>query len=654
MTILDIYHDIMGGFANYEPRKAQELMVERVSNTLDEYNTLVVEAGTGSGKSFGYLIPALFQKRKPIVISTGTIALQEQLLHKDIPFLAEAAGLDEMKVRLVKGRGNYLCIQKLLDLEREIKGVGPELLHIQYLKGELDRGWDGDAANLDIAVPRELWEEVKSDTEDCLGHRCQFFKENPYRQAREDLDKADIIISNHALYLQDLVNGQTLLPSHDIVIFDEAHHLKHYALSALTGRIGKYATTKLLRKINRRLMKVPDAFLQQIHETEAGMLEWLFRADANTFRLKPDEMFFSLVTLHKEVLTELNHWLGAVKVDQLPLVENDIEADRASVQKNKLINQLQGLLVRWEYFLSENPFEDQRVNWVTVDKNRLYYELKSTPLNVADTLAETLWPEKSAILTSATLSVNRSLQFFKADLGLASPTGSMAPQEQANESSTAASDLILPSPFNYQEQCVLYVPNKMPEPNDPAFAIAVAQQVEEILPLTQGRAFVLFTSYSNMQAVSQALIPNLPYPCKVQGDLPRNKLIDWFKTTDQSVLFATATFWEGIDIPGEALSCVIMDKIPFASPEDPVNQATTDYLKAQGRDWFSEYVLPQAVIRLKQGFGRLIRSQEDTGLVAILDPRLRTKGYGKRIINSLPKVKVIDTLEAYQPVTVQS
>ncbi|HEY9687764.1 MAG TPA: helicase C-terminal domain-containing protein [Coleofasciculaceae cyanobacterium] len=640
MDILPKYFEILQQFSRYERREAQERMVDRVSECLSTKKNLVVEAGTGSGKSFGYLIPALFferpevnGKKRPIVISTATIALQEQLLEKDIPFLAQASGLENLKVRLVKGRGNYLCIQKLTELERQLKPGSTELLHLNYLKSELQQGWDGDFATLELAIPPALWREIASDTEDCLGRRCRFYDQNPFRQAREDLDEADILIANHALYLQDLAAGQSTLPAHDIVIFDEAHQLKQYALSAFTVRISKFATQKLLTKIHRRLQPLPEHFHHLIGDSEAALFEWLFRqsskgansqASQAVFRLYPDELFIYLIKKQIQVLQDLELWLAAMDVNQLHIVESDLDLDRAKVQREKLVSQLQGLIARWEFFLDDDPFSRQRVNWVEVDRDKLYYELKSTPLNISELLRTHLWGEKTAILTSATLAVNNNLDFVQRDLGI-----------------DEAADQVLPSPFRYDEQCVLYLPTGLPDPNSEEFILSITDEIENILFLSQGRAFVLFTSNSAMQRVSSALISRLPFPCKVQGDLPRNRLIEWFKETPNSVIFATSTFWEGIDIPGESLSCVIMDKIPFAPPGDPVNQAMTDYIKAQGKDWFSGYVLPQAVIKLKQGFGRLIRTRTDRGIVAILDPRIRQKGYGQIIQRSLPQVQVV-------------
>ncbi len=645
MDILQSYFEILSHFPGYERRKTQETMVASVWEAMTIGESTVIEAGTGSGKSFGYLIPALLQSRRPVVISTGTIALQEQLLNKDIPFLGQSDGLKillenpDINVKMVKGRRNYLCLQKMTEFERDLKVDSREMMHLDRIKsqlGDTEHPWDGDRHTLDFSVPQALWENIQSETEDCLNRKCRFYQENPYRAAREDLDKADIIIANHALYLQDVMSGQSMLPPHDIVVFDEAHNLKRYALNAFTGRIGKFATTKLLQKIQRRLKAIPEEYMREITITESAILHWLLQhyssVNRGAFRLVPDSAFLEAVQGHMDILHEIYHWLTGLQVTQLALVETDLDKDKAKVQRDKLLKQLEGLMGRWEHFLYENPFDHDRVNWVEINKERLYFELKSTPLNVSQIMGEQLWPEKVAILTSATLSISNSLNFVKQELGLPESTR----------------ELLLPSPFDYENQCTLYIPDTMPDPNSEAFIGACAEQIEALLHKTQGRGFVLFTSRGNMLKIAEILIPKLPYPCRTQGDMPRNRLIEWFKQTKNSVLFATATFWEGIDIPGEALSCVIMDKIPFLPPDDPVNQATVEYLKRRGDDWFGGFVLPQATIRLKQGFGRLIRSQTDHGIVAILDPRIRTKGYGRRIKSSLPKVQIVGKLDAIE------
>lgn len=620
---MDTYNQILEQFPKAERRLSQEKMVQSAYAAFEEGRSLVVEAGTGSGKSFGYLIPALLQEKRPVVVSTATIALQEQLVNKDIPFLQEAMGIKNLNVKLVKGRGNYICIQKLLEAETQVKPTGPDILHLNYLKSELSDGWSGDMGELDMAVPGNIWGEVRSETDDCLGAKCKFFKENPYKMAREDLDKADIIVTNHALYFQDVMAGNTLLPAHDIVIFDEAHQLKSYGLNAFTARIGRYATNKLLQKIQRRIRPVPEELVDLIQDADAALLDWLFRNKQQVFRLQPDEFLENLVNRHLYGLKEIEAWLASVTPRDLEIVK-DRDIDEMTTKKNNLVQQLKNLIARWEFFLESSMNQGNRVNWVELNFNKLYYELKSTPLSIANELRDNLWPEKSSLLTSATLAVNNSLSYIKSELGL-----------------DVAEEAILPSPFNYNDQAVLYLPQGMPDPNTDDFPRVIGEEVEALLNKSKGRSLVLFTSYSNMQRVSDAVIPRVSFPCKVQGELPRHKLIDWFKETDSAVIFATATFWEGVDIPGDSLTSVIMDKIPFASPNDPVSQAWIEHLKKHGQDWFTGYMLPSAVIRLKQGFGRLIRTSSDRGMVSILDPRLQTKGYGRTIIRSLPNVPVV-------------
>jgi ATP-dependent DNA helicase DinG len=628
-AIKDKYLEIAGQLPGYEPRPIQEAMVTRAYEALQTQKTVVIEAGTGAGKSFGYLIPALISHHRPIVISTGTIALQEQLMEKDIPFVAKAAGMEDLKIKLVKGRRNYLCIQKMQEFEKTLGRDASERLYLNVLKSAFQAGWDGDRASLDMEIPREIWEEIQSDSEDCLGKKCTYYNENPYRQAREDLNEADILVVNHALYLQDLISGQALLPPHEVVIVDEAHHFKSFALRAFTARIGKFATHKLLRKIHRRLEPVPEDFQHAIYQTEAEILQWLFRVEKPTFKIYPDDRFLQLIAQQIMVLTELRNWLSCYNIAQMTLLETELDKDRASVQREKLLAQLDNLTGRWEFFLEDSGLD--RVNWAEVSTERLYYEIKSTPLNISEQLTNALWNEKSGVLTSATLSTNQNLVNFRKDLGIP-----VTPDSQ---------DLILESPFQFLTQCDLYLPQGMPDPNDEMFQPAVIAEIVKLLLHSNGRAFVLFTSYAAMQRVSAAVIPQVPFPCKMQGDMPKNRLIEWFKTSTNSVLFATATFWEGIDIPGEALSCVIIDRIPFSTPDEPVHSAMIDRLKRLGEDWFNGYVLPEATIRLKQGFGRLIRSKTDRGIVAILDPRLRTKGYGQKIVRSLPKARVINTLD---------
>jgi ATP-dependent DNA helicase DinG len=604
---------------------------------------LLVEAGTGAGKSFGYLLPLILEAPKPVVVSTGTIALQEQLLLRDLPFLLAATGREDMKIALAKGRGNYLCIQKLVEMGSQLVGNDARIHPwLGQLSEALDEGWTGDVAALEFAPPDDLWHELQASADDCLGRRCQFFSRNPFQKAREQLAQADIIVTNHALYLHDRMGPQAVFPSHAWVVFDEAHRLGPYALNAQTQRIPKHATVQLVQRISRRLAPVPDTLTLACYDVEAALMRWLFaqRSLASearaTFRLHPDATWFALIERQLETLGAMQQWLAAMALPgsgqpqqtRLDLPGQALDENTAEGLRLKLGEALQTLIDRWAFFGSAHAMAyPTRVNWVEIHPERLLYELRSTPLDIDQRLKTTLWSQQQAVLTSATLATP-SMAAFQQSLGLA----------------TDAPAVQLPSPFDYTRQCCLYLPTGMPEPNDPTWLIAVAHQAEALLRLSQGRAFVLCSSYYIMRQLGAALRERLPYPAKLQGERSKKALLAWFQETPNSVLFATASFWEGIDVPGEALSLVILDKIPFAAPDDPLQQATVDYLKQQGRDWFTEHTLPQAILRLKQGFGRLIRRRSDTGIVALLDPRVRGKGYGKRVLKSLPTCPTFATL----------
>ncbi|HEY9721798.1 MAG TPA: helicase C-terminal domain-containing protein, partial [Oscillatoriaceae cyanobacterium] len=592
--------------------------------TIDRGGQAIVEAGTGSGKSFGYLLPVLFAGKRT-VISTGTIQLQEQLLEKDLPFLLEASG-SPLTIALAKGRANYLCRQKLWEADRQIGPGDP-------LRRELDAilrerpNWDGDLATLPFAPSPRFWSEIASTSDDCLGNQCEFYDQNPFRMARVKLGKAEIIVANHALYMVDLASGGGILPEHDLVIFDEAHHLPRVAGQAFTASIGRYALTKLLQKIRRRWQPPPDGISFQLVGAESRLAEWLWRHDRPQFRLYPDSDFFDIAEAMLEGLNELRVWLENGPVDGMLFDDAEVKA-KAPLHRPKLAQQLSNLIARWEFFANcADVSGTERVNWAELDRETGYFELKSAPLDVSRELAQLLWNDRTAILTSATLSAGEDFSYFRSQLGLGPQTA----------------ELSLPSPFDYESQARLYLPS-LPEPNDPRFEQASHAAIEAILQASRGRAFALFTSNRAMKAAYAALAPKLPYPCKQQGDLPRTRLVEWFKETGNAVLFATSSFWEGVDVPGDALSCVIIDRLPFAVPDDPVVQAHVERMKMQGRDWFREFTLPEAILRLKQGFGRLIRTTSDTGVVAILDSRLRTKYYGRAILKALPACGRVDAI----------
>lgn len=606
-------------------------MARTIGAALESGRHALIEAGTGSGKSFGYLIP-LLESGKKAVIATGTIALQEQLLHKDIPFLAQAYGR-EIRVALAKGRSNYVCLRKLEEVERTLAPMDPAKTTVTELVRIAKKGtWNGDRAELDFNLDSRFWmDSLASDPQDCLGPRCPNWSFTPHRLAREECEDAQIIIANHALYFTDLALGGGVLPKHDVVVFDEAHHLERAATAAISVQVTRWMANKLLQRVQRRFSGLPLKLVQDVGDAENSLMDHLYARGRGQFRIEHDPDLSLRARGVSEALTHLGAWLGKADVGQMVLMETDpaLARQRAETVRDQMMSVAKDLAERWEHFAALRA-GDNRANWMLLDPGRDYYELQSAPLDVGEALDHLLWSERTCVLTSATLAVDGRFDFLKRELGL--PDNTL--------------DAVLGSPFDYPNQALLYVPRGLPLPNDAAFGEAACGEIERILQMTEGRAFVLCTSYRSLREISGALMGRLPYPCKTQEELPRAKLIEWFKSTPNAVLFATATFWEGVDIPGDALSCVIIDKLPFASPDDPVVQARTERMKSRNEDWFGDFMLPKAVLALKQGFGRLIRTRTDRGLVAILDRRVLTMRYGEIVLRSLPPARRLPALRA--------
>jgi ATP-dependent DNA helicase DinG len=619
---------------DYEERPQQLEMARVVAESIRDRRHAVVEAGTGSGKSFGYLIPIL-ESGKKAVISTATSALQEQLLRKDIPFLESAFGR-QLKVALAKGRGNYICLRKLHEVDQSLGVAAPERPVVNDLiAASAGGGWTGDRADLPFLVESRFWREsLASDGEDCLGPRCANYAFTPHHLARLQCDEAELIIANHALYFTDMATGSGVLPQHDLVVFDEGHHLPRAATAALTVSVDRWTLLRLLQRLQRRFAGLPVGLQQRLQDAEWQLLGVVMRRGRGQFPIEPDGQFEVVAAQLAAALLDLSTWIANADPGQLKLLDSDgpQARQRAEIQREQMSSVAQDLSRRWDQFAAvanqaEGP--PARAYWMRVEPARDFFELHAAPLDVQDSLREALWSKRTCILTSATMAVDGGFQFLRRELGL-----------------DCAEEAILGSPFRFEEQALLYIPDNLPLPGSPDFNARIIPLVEQIIHLTRGRAFVLFTSYRSLREVAAALVDRLPFPCMTQEDLPRQRLVDWFRSTPNSVLFATATFWEGVDIPGESLSCVIIDKLPFASPDDPVNQARTERMKAAGEDWFDGYVLPKAIISLKQGFGRLIRSQSDVGVIAILDRRLLTKYYGQVILRSLPRARRITALPA--------
>ena len=631
--IKDSFETILKKLPYYEPRPLQVKMAEIIQKSLKERKHVLIEAGTGSGKSLAYLYPVV-SNNATAVISTGTIALQEQLLYKDIPFLMSVT--EPFKAVIAKGRGNYLCRQKLWEVERELLKTNPLRNNFNAMVKEMGQGWDGDFGNLSFELPYSLKGDLAGDSEDCYGDRCEFYDNICFwRKARAELKNADIIITNHSLYFTDIATGEGILPKHEFVVFDEAHHIEDTAIRAFTIEIGRYAILRLLQKIKKRIAHPPSEIADRLTELEIDLFEWLSKHNENKFscRLKPDNDFHFIVKDIISSLDDLRQWLTNVNMKKLTFDEDSFKK-KAVIIRDKIEERLKSLIRRWKFFLSTDGIsEDElsRVNWIEINDDRAYYTLKSAPLFVTDVLEEKLWPRKTVVCTSATLSVENNFDYLKKRIGVDN-----------------ADTKIFASPFNFKQQAALYIPTDIPEPNSKEYIRSCIPLIRDVLDLSQGRAFLLFSSYYVMNTMFNSMSDEIDFPLKKQGDMPRKLLIDWFKETPNAVLFATSTFREGVDIRGDALSCIIIDRIPFSVPDDPVVEARVEYMKNNNMDWFKDYMLPEAIIRLKQGVGRLIRTKDDKGIVVILDSRLNTKYYGKKVLNSLPDITRIKKLEESQ------
>ena len=544
--------------------------------------------------------------------------------------MQKSKDLPKFKAVIAKGRSNYVCLQKFSDLENKIFQGSPLRLELNLIMREVNKGWNGDFSTLPFQVSNELKHEIESSNEDCIKFKCEFYnsQKSPFFNARKELEGADIIVTNHSLYMIDVTVGSTILPPHETVVFDEAHHIYMNAIKGFTVTIGRYSITKLLQKIQKRVTAIPDYIARQIINEESYLFEWVFKKRKHVYRIEkfmtPD--LKNIIDPIVEVLGELKKWLDFLPINEELFPEENIQ-QKAKVHKENLLRQLVHLKKKFEFFIDESSYLE-RVNWVECDDKKGRFELKSAPLFVNDRLKSDIWEKKKSIFTSATITVDSDFNYFKTQLGI-----------------DKGKNLIVDSPFDYKKQAALYIPKNILDPNHQDYIKSCKDHILEVLGVTQGRAFLSFSSWKNMELAYEMTHKIIPFKSKKQGDLTRRNLIEWFKTTPNAVLYATSTFWEGIDIPGSALSCVIIDKLPFSVPDDPVIQAKVDYMKSQEMNWFKDFMLPEAIIKLRQGVGRLIRTKEDKGLLVILDNRLTTKFYGKTVINSLPPVTIIDNLK---------
>lgn len=612
----------------YEPRPQQVAMAKAVKEALDKENKAVIEAATGTGKTLAYLIPAILSGQR-VVVSTATKALQEQIFFKDIPFLKELFKNTKprrgFKAVYLKGRSNYLCRFRLESWGDLMTFRNrQESVMFSRIRAWARRTRTGDRAEIQ-GMPDDFapWQQLTASGNQCHGQACEYYNDCFVTRLRREAREADIIVVNHHLFFADLAvrdNGKAeILPEYDAVVFDEAHHLENTIASFFGKEVSSYRIHELLSDV-RRTIEGEDAatalgakrmdeverraylFFEslQVPEGRHAMGEILVGALAQEAQRRYGEL--------REALQELVTWLETADAGEA--------AQRLCSRSEELIDDLSELL----------SMGQPELVYLLERRGRGVY-LQAVPLDVAALFRQRVLSRKGAqIYTSATLRAGGKFDFFLHRLG-------MNPKQVTTHS--------LEPVFDYHKQALVYIPSRLPEPHHPEFIDGVTQIVRYLLKTTDGRAFVLFTSYRNMEEVHARLAPELDYLVLRQGQAPHRELLDRFREDIHSVLFATHSFWEGVDVEGEALSLVIIDKLPFASPGDPVTRARMDLLEKRGLDPFSAYSIPSAAIALQQGFGRLIRSRRDRGIVAILDSRLARRRYGKFFLNSLPPAPVV-------------
>ena len=537
------------------------------------------------------------------MVSTATKALQEQLLTKDVPLAAAALGRD-VRVAVLKGRQNYLCrngLQGFGLLGGQLFPRAEDAAAFEAMRGWIDTTGTGDRAELDVEPPDAVWSEIAVGADRCLGRRCAFHGVCFSEAARERAQQADLIVVNHALYFADLglrsrTDSPAVLPEHDAVVFDEAHRLEESAASWLGGRISGPVVNRLLRDADRacREADVP-APARALDRVEGAAVRLLREVSPATGRRRLREVPAAPADALARRLAELAEALdgGRDEIDAVAQRALRLAADVAACLE---------------------PDDGNRVVWAEPDL------LAWAPVDVGGPLAELLWDEgPTAVLVSATLSAADDFGFVRERLGLRD-----------------ADEVAVGSPYDFRSQALLYLPRGLPDPREEGALDRVVEEVAALCRISGGRALVLTSSYRAMDAVAAGVRARVPYDILVQGEAPLAR----FRDEVGSVLVATSTFWQGIDVPGESLSLLVIDKLPFAAPGDPLVEARCERIDAQGGDWFREYSLPSAVLQLRQGFGRLIRSHADRGVIAILDPRVRTRPYGRAFLEALPSCPV--------------
>ncbi len=624
----------------YEYRPGQIEMAEAVLRAFEEKRHLIVEAGTGTGKTLAYLVPAIAAavgRGSRVIISTGTKNLQEQLMEKDIPFLQKVLPR-KFSAAYMKGRSNYACLQRIKRAENSpvLEGLD-ELDYFDEVRQWARESQTGDRAEL-TGLPENLpfWRHIDARSEICVGQKCPEYDPCFITRMRQRAMDADIVIVNHHLFFADLAlrnseYGQ-VLPDYSAVIFDEAHQIEDVAAEYFGAQVSSYQMEDLVRdlaqlpltnvdvnkeltRIAARLTRFADSFWMGFRQGrgEEGRGPIL----PGTFARKRTDGEIEATPLGDSYLS-LDGALERMETTLDALAEQPLEVEN-------LLRRIRQVRFDLQFIVAGD--DKHFVYWMERRGRGLF--LRASPIDVSGLLQDKLFERvETVVLTSATLASAGNFNFIRERLGLAE-----------------AEDLIAPSSYDYENQAVLYLPPRLPDPRSVEFADAAASEVINILNATDGRAFVLSTSFAGMNALYERVAGEVDFPCFLQGTASKAGLLEKFRETPNAVLFATSSFWQGVDVRGQQLSCVIIDKLPFAVPSDPVVAARQRYIDDQGGSSFYEYSVPQAIISLKQGLGRLIRGTTDRGVLAVLDPRLKTKAYGRLFLESLPPCRVTSDVQ---------
>lgn len=615
-----------GGFleksmrGEYEHRPGQLEMAEAVHDAFEGHHHSIVEAGTGTGKTLAYLIPAICSGRR-VVISTATKSLQEQLYTKDIPFLQKHFA-PNLKVAVMKGRANFLCLTKLHQISDQglLKGM-EEVDAFRQIKDWAKLTETGDRAEVTFLPDEsELWNRLDARRDTCSGQKCESFQQCFVTGMHQRAKEADLIIVNHHLFFADLALKQddfgSILPEYSAVVFDEAHEIEDVASDYFGRQISNFRFEELARDSDQalRMLRLGSPAVlrktQRIRERSRAFFE-AFPAREGRFPFTRGERD-AFMEQHREAYDAMAESLKSLETEFAAMAKKPEELLRMARRSFELRQELS--------FLFESN-EKNFVYWYE-RRNRGVF-LAATPIDVSQILRERLFEKfDTVVLTSATLTVGGRFDYIRQRLGL-----------------DHAKDKSLPPEFEYEKQALFYMPRKMPDVRDGGFASKASDEIVQLLGLSEGRAFCLFTSYAQMNDLYERVRARVEFPLLLQGTAPKPILLERFKNTPGAVLFATASFWQGVDVPGQQLSCVIVDRLPFAVPSDPIVAARVSALQEEGRNAFAEYQVPQAVLSLKQGFGRLIRTKTDRGIVALLDTRIQRMPYGKIFMESLPNYR---------------